>query len=105
MAPCSGTIFPSNKRSLGRSHCTVSKVIQEFALSIVGIDFEREIERPARSNDPKILIEHNERFSNRLDDSVCKYPSIPDPGELFSEHISEYGGHPRRGGSLPNSQS
>jgi hypothetical protein len=73
---------------------TISEVIQEFALSVVGIDFERQIERSARSNDPKILIEHNERFSNRVDDSVRKYPGILDIGELFSEHVSEHGGHP-----------
>jgi hypothetical protein len=78
---------------------TVSEVIQEFALSVVGIDFECQIERSARSNDPKILIEHNERFSNRVDDSVCKYPGILDLGELFSEHVSEHGGHPPRGGA------
>ena len=59
-------------------------------MGVVGIDFERQIERSARSNDPKILIEHNERFSNRVDDSMRKYPSIPDLGELFSEHVSEH---------------
>jgi len=53
----------------------------------------------------KILIEHNERFSNRVDDRVRKCPSILDLRELFSEHVSEHGGHPHRGGSLPNSQS
>jgi hypothetical protein len=73
---------------------TISEVIQGFALSVVGIDFERQIERSARSNDPKILIEHNERFSNCVDDSVRKYPGILDIGELFSEHVSEHGGHP-----------
>ena len=76
---------------------TVSEVIQKFALRVVGSDFERQIERSTRSNDPKILIEHNERFSNRVDDSVRKYPGILDLGELFSEHVSEHGGHPRRG--------
>src|ERR1700730_14164229 len=68
----------------------VSEVIQEFALGLVGIDFECQIERSARSNNPKILIEHNERFSNRVDDSVRKYPGILDLGELFSEHVSEH---------------
>ena len=63
---------------------TVSEVIEKFALSVVGIDFERQIERSARSNDPQILIEDNERFSNRVDDSVRKCPSILDLGELFS---------------------
>jgi len=47
-----------------------------------------------------------ERFANRVDDCVRKYPGILDLGELFFEHVSEHGGHPRRGrGSLPNSQS
>jgi hypothetical protein len=69
---------------------TLSEVIQEFALSVVGIDFERQIERSARGNDPKILIEHNERFSNRVDDSVRKFPGILDLGELFFEHVSEH---------------
>jgi len=60
-------------------------------LSVVRIDFERQIERSARSNDPKILIEHNERFSNRVDDRVRKYPGILDLGELLSEHVFEHG--------------
>src|ERR1700731_3936352 len=84
---------------------TVSEVIQKFALRVVGIDFERQIEGSARGNDTKLLIEHNERFSNRIDNSVRKCPSILDLGKLISEHVSEHGGHPRRGGSLPNSQS
>jgi hypothetical protein len=36
---------------------------------------------------------------------VRKRPGILDLGKLFSEHVSEHGGPPRRGGSLPNSQS
>ena len=68
-------------------------------------DFECQVERSARSNDPKILIEHNERFSNRVDDSVRKYPGILDLWKLFPEHVSEHGGHPLWGGSLANSQS
>src|SRR3984893_2866998 len=100
-----GKDFSKQQAKLRNIPLTVSEVIQEFALSVVGIDFERQIERSARGNDTKLLIEHNERFSNRIDNSVRKCPSILDLGELFSEHVSEHGGHPRRGGSLPNSQS
>src|SRR5258707_1729630 len=100
-----GNDFSKQQTKLRNIPLTVSEVIQEFALSVVGIDFECQIERSARSNDTKILIEHNERFSNRVDDSVRKYPGILDLGELFSEHVSEHSGHPRRGGSQPNSQS
>src|SRR5260370_21464288 len=99
-----GNDFSKQQTKLRNIPLTVSELIQEFALSVVGIDFERQVERSARSNDPKILIEHNERFSNRVDDSVRKYPGILDLGELFSEHVSEHGGHPRRGGGLSNSQ-
>jgi hypothetical protein len=79
---------------------TVAEVIQKFALRVVGIDFERQIERSARGNDTKLLIEHNERFSNRIDNSVRKCPSILDRGELLSKHVTT-----SQGGSLLNSQS
>src|ERR1700694_3994912 len=98
--PLLGNDFSKQQTKLRNIPLTVSEVIQEFALSVVGIDFERQIERSARSNDPKILIEHNERFSNRVDDGVRKYPGILDLGELFSEHVSEHGGHPRIRGEL-----
>src|SRR3984893_11634024 len=97
--------FSKQQTKLRNIPLTVSEVIQKFALRVVGIDFERQIERSARGNDNKLLIEHNERFSNRIDNSVRKCPSILDLGKLFSEHVSEHGGHPRRGGSLSNSQS
>src|SRR5258705_9914460 len=100
-----GNDFSKQQTKLRNIPLTVSEVIQEFTLSVVGIDFERQIERSARSNNPKILIEHNERFSNRVDDSVRKYPGILDLGELFSEHVSEHGGNPRRGGRQPNSKA
>src|ERR1700686_5473371 len=99
-----GKDFSKEQTKLRNIPLTVSEVIQEFALRVVGIDFERQIERSARGNDTKILIEHNERFSNRVDDSVRKCPGILDLGELFTEHVSEHGGHPRRA-SLPNSQT
>src|ERR1700730_719496 len=97
-----GNNFSEQQAKLWNIPLTVSEVIQEFALSVVGVDFKRQIERSARSNDPKILIEHNERFSNRVDDSVRKYPGILDLGELLSEHVFEHDGppSPHRGGSL-----
>src|SRR4029453_14371585 len=100
-----GNVFSNTKTESRNIPFTVSRVIEKFALSVVGIDFERQIERSARSNDPQILIEDNERFSNRVDDSVRKYPRILDLGKLLSEHVSEHVGYPRRGGSLRNSQS
>src|ERR1700726_4077172 len=100
-----GKDFSKQQTKLRNIPLTVSEVIQEFALSVVGIDFERQIERSARGNDTKLLIEHNEWFSNRIDNSVRKDPSILDLGELFSEHVSEHGGHPPGDGSQPNSQS
>src|ERR1700681_3065799 len=86
-----GNNFSEQQTKLRNIPLTVSEVVQEFALRVVGIDFERQVERSARSNNPKILIEHDERFSNRIDDSVRKYPGILDLGELFSEHVSEHG--------------
>src|ERR1700731_358258 len=86
--------FSKQQTKLRNIPLSVSEVIQEFALSVVGVDFEGQIERPARSNDPKILIEYNERFSNRVDDSVRKYPGILDLGELLSEHVFEHGRRP-----------
>ena len=47
-----------------------------------------------RSNDAKILTENNERFTDGVDDCVCKCPGVLDVGELFLEH----GGDPRRAG-------
>src|ERR1700686_4350775 len=85
-----GNDFSKQQTKLRNIPLTVSEVVQEFALRVVGIDFERQVERSARSNNPKILIEHDERFSNRVDDSVRKYPGILDLGELFSEHVSEH---------------
>ena len=73
-----GNYFSKQQTELRNIPLTVSEVIEKFALSVVGIDFERQIERSARSNDPQILIEDNERFSNRVDDSVRKYPGILD---------------------------
>ena len=81
-----GKDFSKQQTKLRNIPLTVSEVIQELALSGIGIDFERQIERSARGNDTKILIEHNERFSNRVDDRMRKYPGILDRGELFSEH-------------------
>ena len=78
-----GKDFSKQQTKLRNIPLTVSEVIQEFALSVVGIDFERQIEGSARGNDTKILIEHNERFSNRVDDSVRKYPGILDLGNCF----------------------
>src|SRR5438270_9932889 len=66
---------------------TISQVIQELALGVVGFDFESQIKRVVRSNDTKILIEDNDRFSDRLHDSMCKYPGVLDVGELFSKHV------------------
>jgi hypothetical protein len=80
---------------------TVSQVIQELAKGIVRFDFECQIEGLACGNDTKILIENNERFSNRIHDSVSKFPSFMDVGELFSKHVETLAG----AGSLPNSQS
>src|SRR6476660_9714957 len=82
-----GNDFSKQQTKLRNIPLTVSELIQEFALSVVGIDFERQIERSARSNDPKILIEDNKRFSNRVDDSVRKYPGILDLGKLLSEQV------------------
>ena len=59
-----GNDFSKQQTKLRNIPLTVSEVIQEFALGVVGTDFECQIERSARGNDPKILIEHNERFSN-----------------------------------------
>src|SRR5258705_13910113 len=95
-----GKDFSKQQTKLRNIPLAVSEIIQKFALRVVGIDFERQIERSARGNDTKLLIEHNERFSNRVDDSGRKYPGILDLGELVSEHVSEHGGHPRRGGRL-----
>jgi hypothetical protein len=86
-----GKDFSKQQTKLRNIPLTVSEVIQKFALCVVGIDFERQIERSARSNDTKLLIEHNDRFSNRIDNSVRKCPSILDLGELLSEHVSEHG--------------
>src|ERR1700719_574703 len=41
---------------------------------------------------------------DRSRSSVRKYPGILDLGELFSESVSEHGGHPRRGETQPNSR-
>ena len=69
----------------------IAEVIQELALSGIGIDFERQIERFSGTH-LKILIEHNERFSNRVDDRMRKYPGILDLGELFSKHVTTLAG-------------
>src|ERR1700738_4045743 len=95
-----GNDFSKQQTKLRNIPLTVSEVVQEFALSIVGIDFECQVEGSARSNDPKILIEHNERLSNRVDDRVRKCPGILDLGKLLSEHVFEHDGSPRRGLSL-----
>src|ERR1700720_3980133 len=73
-----GKDFSKQQTKLRNIPLTVSEVIQKFALRVVGIDFERQIERSARGNDPKLVIEHNERFSNRIDNSLRKCPSILD---------------------------
>ena len=80
-----GNDFSKQQTELRNIPLAVSEIIQELALSIVGIDLECQIERSARGNDPQILIEDNERFSNRVDDSVRKYPGILDLGKLLSD--------------------
>src|ERR1700731_2140922 len=71
-----GNNFSEQQTKFRNIPLTVSEVIQEFALSVVGIDIECQVERSARSHDPKILIEHNERFSNRVDDRLRKGAGI-----------------------------
>src|SRR5580704_5165576 len=95
-----GNDFSKQQTKLRNIPLTVSEVIQKFALRVVGIHFERQIERSARGNDTKLVIENNERFSNRIDNSVRKCPSILDRGELLSKHVTT-----SQGGSLLNSQS
>jgi hypothetical protein len=68
---------------------------------MVGLDLEFQIEGLACGNDTKILIENDQRLSNRIHDGVRKYPGVLDVNELFSEHVETLS----RGGSLPNSQS
>jgi hypothetical protein len=68
---------------------------------MVRLDLECRIEGAARSNDTKILIENNERFSDRVDDGICKHPGVLDVGELLLEHAETLVG----ARSLPNSQS
>src|ERR1700722_1108824 len=87
-----GNDFSKQQTKLRNIPLAIAEVIQKLALSGIGIDFERQIERMACSNDLKILIEHNERFSNRIDNSVRKYPGILDLGELFSKHVTTLAG-------------
>ena len=54
---------------------------------------ECQIKGLARSNDTKILVENNKRFTDGVDDCVCKGPGVLDVGELFLKH----GGDPRGG--------
>src|ERR1700737_4411695 len=92
--------FSQQHAKLRNIPLTVSQVIQKLALGMVGFDFECQIEGLARSNNTKILIENNERFSDGVQDSVSKFPGVRDVGELFSRHAKTL----PRGGSLPNSQ-
>jgi hypothetical protein len=93
--------FSQQQAQLWNIPLTVSQVIQELAKGIVRFDFECQIEGLACGNDTKILIENNEGFSDRVHDSVSKFPSVLDVGELFSKHVETLAG----AGSLPNSQS
>jgi hypothetical protein len=75
---------------------------------MVRLDLECRIEGAARSNDTKILIENNERFSDRVHNGICKYPGVLDVGELLLEHVATLVGagacrtlSPRRAHPLP----
>lgn len=50
---------------------------------MVGCDFECQIEGLACSDDTKVLIENNERFSDRIHDSVSKFPGVLDVVNCF----------------------
>jgi hypothetical protein len=68
---------------------------------MVGRDFECQIEGLARSDDTKILIENNEGFSDRVHDSMCKFPGVLDVGELFSKHAATLAGRESTELSVP----
>ena len=99
--PLFGENFSQQHAKLRNIPLTVSQVIQELALGMVGLDLEFQIERLARSNDTKILIENDQRLSNRIHDGVRKYPSVLDVNELFSEHVKTLAGAGVTGLSVP----
>jgi hypothetical protein len=84
--------FSQQEAQLWNIPLTVSQVIQELAKGIVRFDFECQIEGLARCNDTKILIENNERFSDRVHDSVGEFQGVLDVGELFSKHVESLAG-------------
>src|ERR1700736_4887743 len=59
---------------------------------MVGPDLESRIEGAARCYDTKILIENDERFSDRVYYSMCKYPRVLDGDELLFEHLETLAG-------------
>src|ERR1700730_4180800 len=91
--------FSQQHAKLRNIPLTVSQVIQKLALGMVGFDFECQIEGLARSDNTKVLIENNERFSDGVQHSVCKFPGVRDVGKLFSKHVESL----RGGGSLARS--
>jgi hypothetical protein len=63
----------------------IAQRIKRPALSVVRLDLECGIEGAAGGNHPQLVVEHQDRLADRVDDALGECPCIRDGGKLFSE--------------------
>ena len=78
---------------------TITQRVKRPPLSVVAADFECVIEGAARGEHAEILVEHQERFANGIDDRLRKCTRFLDRGEQF---IVDEGGLPETATTKPN---
>ena len=67
------------------SHCPFAQRVKKPALGVVGTDLEGRIKRAARGNHAQLLVEHENRLADGVDNALSERPGICDLAELFPE--------------------
>ena len=64
----------------------VGQLVKQAALSIVGRDCERLVERAARRDHPEIAVEHHQGLAHRVHDGIRQRPRLFDAGSCRTSH-------------------
>jgi hypothetical protein len=70
---------------LGNVPLSGTQGVKKPSLGLFGADVEGGIKGSARGDHPEILVEHEDRLANRIDDGACQGAGIRGVGKLFSE--------------------
>jgi len=75
-----------SENDAGIYQLTVAQFIKMLSLNIIGIRPERHIERPARGDDPQVIVEDDHRFSNGVYHRLRERTGVFDFAELLFKH-------------------